>query len=203
MVQAAGIVLCGGRSSRMGRPKAWLPFGDEVLLQRVIRVLSEVINPIVVVAAPGQDLPRLPETIRVVRDEREHLGPLNGLAEGLAALDGLAEIAYLSSCDVPFLRPAFVRRIVESLGNSSICIPEVGGYKHPLAAVYRLEVLPVVRQLITENRLRPVFLAELLPTRVLQAADVIDVDPELISLRNVNTPEEYEAALRDAGQFTC
>jgi molybdenum cofactor guanylyltransferase len=200
MTGAAGIVLCGGRSSRMGRPKAWLPFGDEFLLQRVVRILSEVVNPIIVVAAPGQDLPRLPESIRIVRDESEFLGPLNGLAEGLAALDGLAEVAYLSSCDVPFLRPAFVRRIVESLGDSSICMPEVGGYKHPLAAAYRINVLPRVRQLLAENRLRPAFLAELVPTRIMREVDLADVDPDLSSLRNVNTPEEYEAALHDAAQ---
>jgi molybdenum cofactor guanylyltransferase len=199
MVQAAGIVLCGGRSSRMGRPKAWLPFGEEVLLQRVVRILSEVVNPIMVVAAPGQHLPRMPESIRIVRDEREYLGPLNGLAEGLAALDGLAETAYLSSCDVPFLRPTFVGRVVESLGDASICMPEVGGYKHPLAAAYRIDVVPVVQRLLAENRLRPAYLADLVPTRVLREADFVDVDPDLSSLRNLNTPEEYDRALRDAG----
>lgn len=201
MVQAAGIVLCGGRSSRMGQPKAWLPFGNEVLLQRVVRILAEVVNPIVIVAAPGQDLPLLPESIQIVRDEREYLGPLNGLAEGLAALDGLAETAYLSSCDVPFLRPAFVGRVVESLGDSSICMPEVGGYKHPLAAAYRIGVVPVVRRLLAENRLRPAYLADLVPTRVLREGDLVDVDPDLSSLRNLNTPEEYDRALRDAGQL--
>ena len=186
----------------MGRPKAWLPFGDEVLLQRVVRILWEVVDPIVVVAAPGQDLPLLPESIRVVRDERgEYLGPLNGLAEGLSALDGVAKIAFLSSCDVPFLQPAFVRRVIDLLGESSICVPEVGGYKHPLAAAYRVDVLPVVKRLLAENRLRPAFLAELVPTRVLYDADLTDVDPDLSSLRNVNTSEEYESALLDAGYF--
>jgi len=201
MSSAAGIVLCGGRSSRMGRPKAWLPFGDEVMLQRVVRLLSDVVNPVVVVAAPGQDLPQLPQSIRVVRDEREYLGPLNGLAEGLTALQTDAEIAYLSSCDVPFLRPAFVSRIIERLGASSVCMPDVGGYKHPLAAAYRVDVLPAVGRLLAENRLRPAFLAEIVPTQVLREADFVDVDPELVSLRNVNTAEEYDAALRDAGQF--
>src|SRR5215213_4616179 len=107
-----GIVLCGGRSSRMGRQKAWLPFGDEVLLQRVVRVLREVVEPVVVVAAPDQDLPPLPAGVLVARDDREYLGPLNGLAAGLAALGSRAGAAYLSSCDVPFLLPGFVRRVI-------------------------------------------------------------------------------------------
>jgi molybdopterin-guanine dinucleotide biosynthesis protein A len=200
MSHSAGIVLCGGRSSRMGRPKAWLPFGDEVLLQRVVRILSEVVHPIVVVAAPDQTLPELPRQTLIVRDEREYLGPLNGLAEGLAALPGRAESAYLSSCDVPFLRPEFVRRVMERLGEASVCMPEVGGYKHPLAAAYRVDVLPMVRRLLAENRLRPAFLTDLVPTCILRETDFVDVDPDLLSLRNMNTPEEYEAALRDAGQ---
>ena len=200
MDRAAGIVLCGGRSSRMGRPKAWLPFGDEVLLQRVVRILSDVVDPIVVVAAPGQDLPALPAGTLIARDEREHLGPLNGLAEGLAALEGRAKVAYLSSCDVPFLKPAFVRRVLERMGDASVCIPDVGGFKHPLAAAYRLDVLPAVRTLLRENRLRPVFLTEVVHSRILTATDFLDVDSDQSSLRNLNTPEEYEAALREIGQ---
>src|SRR5205085_12330412 len=100
-----GIVLCGGRSSRMGRPKAWLPFGTELLLQRVVRVLRDVVEPVVVVAAPDQEVPPLPVGVFRARDDREYLGPLNGLATGLAALHGQVAAAYLSSCDVPFLLP--------------------------------------------------------------------------------------------------
>lgn len=197
MGPAGGIVLCGGRSSRMGRPKAWLPFGDEVLLQRVVRVLGKVLDPVVVVAAPAQELPPLPPSVRITHDDREYLGPLNGLAAGLDALTGLADVAYLSSCDVPFLRREFVARVVDRLGEASICIPEVGGFLHPLAATYRVDLLPRVRALVEAGRLRPVFLAEGVPTRILREGDLEDVDAGLWSLRNVNTPEEYEAALRE------
>lgn len=197
MTRVGGIVLCGGKSSRMGRPKAWLPFGDETLLHRVVRVLSEVVEPVVVVAAAEQDLPPLPRSVLVARDDREYLGPLNGLATGLAALDGRADVAYLSSCDVPFLRATFVRRVVENLGDADVCLPEVGGFKHPLAAAYRISVLPKVRELIAANRLRPVFVTEMVPTRVLAATELAEED--LRSLRNLNTPEEYLAALREAG----
>lgn len=194
----AAIILCGGQSKRMGQPKAWLPFAGEIMLPRVVRLLGQVVAPIVVVAAPGQDLPPLPADVTVVRDEEKGRGPLMGLAAGLKALQGRAEAAYLSSCDVPFLRPAFVERLIELRGDHAICVPHVGDYHHPLAAVYRLDVLAEVERLLRENRLRPVFLFETVATRIVTAAELVDVDPALESLRNLNTPEDYQAAQRDA-----
>jgi molybdopterin-guanine dinucleotide biosynthesis protein A len=199
MTRVAGIILCGGRSSRMGRPKAWLPFGDELMLPRVVRLLGEVVSPIVVVAAPGQDVPPLPADIEIVRDEREGQGPLQGLLAGLTALDGRADAAYLSSCDVPFLRPAFVRRMIELLGDADVCVSRVGEYHHPLAAVYRAGVRAAVERLLAEGRLRPVFLFEAVPKRVVAADELSDADPTFSSLRNLNTPAEYEAALAEGG----
>ncbi len=197
MARVGGIVLCGGQSTRMGQPKAWLPFAGEIMLARVVRLLGEVAAPIVVVAAPEQPVPPLPADIRIVRDEEKGRGPLQGLAAGLAALAGHAEAAYLSSCDVPFLRPAFVRRLIELLGRHAICVPQVGAYHHPLAAVYRLEVLEAVDQLLAANRLRPFFLFEAVSTRIVQPTELADVDPTFQTLRNLNTPEDYQAALAE------
>jgi molybdopterin-guanine dinucleotide biosynthesis protein A len=199
MTEVAGIVLCGGQSSRMGRPKAWLPFAGETMLGRVVYLLGTVVSPVVVVAAPGQDVPPVPAGVEVVRDPERGRGPLQGLAAGMEALAGRVQAAYVSSCDVPFLRPAFVRRMVELLGDSRIAVPDVGGYRHPLAAVYRVEVLDVVRRLLAEDRLRPAFLFDQVPTRFVRASELEDADPGLQTLRNLNTPEDYEAALREVG----
>ena len=198
MTKFGGIVLCGGESKRMGKPKAWLPFAGELMLPRIVRLLSEAALPIVVVAAPEQELPPLPAEVRIVRDEETGRGPLQGLAAGLAALQGQAEAAYVSSCDVPFLRPAFVRRMIELLGTQQICVPHVGAYHHPLAAVYRVEVLDAIRGLLAKNRLRPVFLFDAVPTRVVDASELSDIDPAFETLRNLNTPDDYAQALRDA-----
>jgi molybdenum cofactor guanylyltransferase len=193
----AGIVLCGGQSKRMGRPKAWLPFAGELMLPRVVRLLGEAVQPIVVVAAPEQEVPPLSPEIQIVRDEEKGRGPLQGLLAGLAALQGRADAVYLSSCDVPFLQPAFVRQLINLLGEHAICVPRVGEYHHPLAAVYRLEVADTVRRLLAENRLRPLFLFEELPTRIVEANELQDVDPQFRTLRNLNTLEDYKSAVRE------
>ena len=194
-MRTAGVILCGGQSSRMGRPKAWLPVGGETMLARVVRLLGEVVSPLVVVAAPEQELPPIPADILIVRDPEKGRGPLVGIAAGLSALMGKADAAYVSSCDVPLLRPAFVRRMIDLLGDHIACVPEVGGYRHPLAAVYRVEVAAIAAELLAADKLRPAFLFERVATRVVRAEDFAEVDPEGESLRNLNTPEEYERAL--------
>ena len=203
MTSLGGIILCGGQSRRMGRPKAWLPFGPELMLQRVARLLGEVVGPVVVVAAPGQDVPELPARVAIVRDPVSDRGPLQGLAAGLAALPDGVDLAYATATDVPFLRPAWVGRLAELIGDHDLAIPEIGGYLHPLAALYRPKtVLPVVARLLSGGRLRPVFLLEDLEGLRVDAGMMRGVDPELGTLRNLNTPDDYLEALVQAGFAT-
>ena len=200
MSQLAALILCGGESRRMGRPKAWLPFGSETLLQRVVRVLGTVASPLVVVAAPGQDLPALSPSVQIVRDPVSHRGPLQGLASGLAALPDSVDLVYASATDAPFLRPEWVGRLAELIGDHDLAMPHVGGHDHPLAALYRRRaVLPAVLDLIAADRMRPIFLKDAVKTRVILEDEVRGIDPELDTLRNLNTPDDYERALRDAG----
>ncbi|WP_437647255.1 molybdenum cofactor guanylyltransferase [Sorangium sp. So ce362] len=200
----AGVVLCGGQSRRMGRPKAWLPFGGEALLQRVVRRLGEAAWPIAVVAAPGQELPPLPDGALLVRDPVEGRGPMQGIAVGLEAVAPLAERALVTSTDAPFLHPALVRRLAElQAGGPAIAVPRADGRHHPLCAVYACSVRGEAAALLAEGQLRLTTLFERARTLVagpellLEDPGLGAADPDLRSLRNVNTPEEYAAALRE------
>jgi molybdopterin-guanine dinucleotide biosynthesis protein A len=183
----------------MGVAKATLPFGAETMLQRVVRVLGSTVSPIVVVAARGQSLPALPDSVSVTHDERDAKGPLEGIRAGLARLPESIDAAYITSCDVPLLVPAFVERMIDLLGSHDIAVMEVDGFPHPLSAVYRRTILPQVESLLAADRLRPVFLFEAVRTRRVKPDEMVGVDPGLQTLRNLNTPEDYRAALADAG----
>ena len=196
---AAGIVLCGGKSTRMGSPKAMLPFGPETMLQRIVRLLGSVVTPIVVVSARDQALPMLPGYARIARDEREGRGPLEGLRAGLKALPATVEAAYVTSCDVPLIVPGFVSLMVELLGDHDIAVMEVDGFPQPLSAVYRRALLPHVEALLASDRLRPAFLFDAVRTRRVSPAEVAAADPNLLTLRNLNTPDDYRDALALAG----
>jgi molybdopterin-guanine dinucleotide biosynthesis protein A len=167
------------------------------MLQRVVRLLATAVSPIVVVAAAHQPLPELPGEIIVARDEQEGRGPLEGLRAGLKALPPGVEAAYVTSCDVPLLVPDFARRLIDLLGDDDIAVMEIESFPHPLSAVYRRTTLSYVEELLAHDRLRPVFLFEAVRTRRVRPAEMMSVDPDLLTLRNLNTREEYEAALRE------
>ena len=201
------VVLCGGQSSRMGSPKAWLDFEGEPLLVRVVRRMAEVASPIVVVAAPGQVIPGLPGGVLVVRDPVSGRGPLQGIAAGLDALVGRAEAAFVSSTDAPFIHPALVRRLhALRQGSFDIAVPRARGHSHPLSAIYGLEVRAEIAALLAADRLRLLSLCERVRTifadeaLLLEGDELRAADPELLSLENVNTPEEYAAALARVGR---
>lgn len=198
-MNAGGIVLCGGRSTRMGTSKALLAFGTETMLQRVVRLLGTIVSPIVVVAAPQQLLPALPPGVILARDEQEGRGPLEGLRAGLKALPANVEVAYLTSCDVPLLVPAFVLRMLELLGDCDVAVMETEGFTHPLSAAYRRSTLPHVEGLLARDRLRPAFLFDAVRTRRVRLEEMTAVDPQLLTLRNLNTRQDYLAALSVAG----
>ena len=195
----AGIVLCGGESRRMGQPKATLPFGDEVMLERVLRVLGEVVDPRFVVAAPSQSLPILPPEVTLIRDRTEGRGPLEGLYCGLQAACAIAEVAYVTACDVPLLKPSFVSRIIDLLDTWDVVVPVEGAFHHPLSAVYRTRVSDTIRELLERNECRLISFYDRVATRRIDVAELRDVDPQLQSLMNVNSPEDHAAALRLAG----
>ena len=202
MATAAGIVLAGGRSSRMGRPKAALEWHGSTLLRRVVGLVGRGVDgPVVVVRAPGQALPALPDDVEVVEDEREGRGPLQGLAAGLAAVRDAAPAAYVSSTDVPLLHPRFVRRVLAALDDDvDVVLPHAAGFPHPLAAAYRTTLVDAVARLISEDRMRPAFLFEACRVRRLDESDLLEdpalaaLDPGLDSVLNLNAPADYQAA---------
>jgi molybdenum cofactor guanylyltransferase len=202
MQHAAGIVLAGGRSSRMGTPKASLEWHGSTLLRRVAGLVQRSVGgPVIVVSAPGQELPALPAGIEVVEDSREGRGPLQGLAAGLASVGDRAVVAYVSSTDVPLLHPRFIRHVLAAFDHDvDVVLPVAGGFRHPLAAAYRVALVDAVERLIAEDRLKPAFLFDecrvrRLDDRALLADPVLAaLDPHLASVLNLNEPADYEAA---------
>jgi molybdenum cofactor guanylyltransferase len=186
------VILAGGRSSRMGRPKALLPFDGEPLIVHLVRRLQPLFERIVVVAAPGQDLPALPVTS--VHDEVAHQGPVGGICYGLRAVDDA--FAFVTSCDSAFLNTSLVMHLVSQMDDVDVVVPRWDGRLQPLVAVYRTSLIPRLQQQLANGERRPVSLFERVRTRYVDEAEVRRFDPAGDSFFNMNRPEDYTEALR-------
>ena len=194
-----GIVLCGGYSRRMGRPKHLLPFGQRTMLEHVVSRLSEAVSPVVVVSAAGQELPRLPADVLITHDEIPDAGPLAGILAGLEALGDSTAAAFATSCDSPLLQTNFVLAMINSLGSHLLAIPRQGKYLHPLAAIYRTGLAETIRSLLAEGQRRPGCLLDHVSSIEIDVASLAHADPHMDSLRNINTPAAYKAMLDECG----
>jgi molybdopterin-guanine dinucleotide biosynthesis protein A len=187
---AGAVVLAGGGSRRMGRPKALLDWHGSTLVERVAGLLARVAAPVVIVAAPGQQLPDVPGAETAV-DANPGRGPLEGIAAGLRALQGRCDRAFVAATDLPLMHPAFASAVLDALEEGDAAAPESGGRVHPLAAAYRISRLELAEHLLAAGELRASALAQGSGTRVLPAAEL----PHPESLRNVNTPDDYRTLL--------
>jgi len=198
-LKVGGIILCGGESSRMDYPKALLPLGSELMLQRVVRIVSSVVSPVIIVASREQELPQLPESVTVIFDRESGAGPLSAIGQGLAALQGQCDAAFVSGCDTPLIQVEFITKIVSALAENQLVMVREGKWYHPLAAVYRTSLIEPVQHLLSLNRRRPIDLAETVDSCFLDVEKLREVDPHLRGLQNINTRAQYFELLRETG----
>lgn len=193
-MQTAGIILAGGRSTRMGTPKALLEWHGSTLVQLAAEtVTATVTGPVIVMRARGQFLPPLPAATRVLDDRGT--GPLNAIEVGMAALDGHADRAIVCAVDAPFLTSTFLDTLLEALtADADVAVPFVQGRRHPIPAAFRLTVRPSVTRLVADGEQSVRALIDGCRCVDVSEDRLRAVDPTLASLRNLNTPDDYEAA---------
>ena len=202
MEGVAGILLAGGRSQRMGRDKASLPWHGSTLARRAAGLLARVAEPpVIVVCAPDQELPALPDWVQVARDPEPALGPLAGLAVGLAAAGPRAEVAAVCAVDAPLAHPAVLTALVGALGASPAVVPVSDGRPQPLFAVYRTELAFLAAALVADGERRASQLGEragarsVEPFELLVVDDVAAFDPAFASFLSFDDADAYEGAL--------
>jgi len=192
IADATAVVLTGGKSSRMGRPKALLTFDGEPLIVHIVRHLKRVFAETVVVAAPEQELPLLP--VALVRDQVAYQGPVSGIYHGLKA--ATKEVCFVTSCDAPFLDLALISHLLSEISDCDVVVPFWQERFQPLHAVYRRSVAPLLHEQLERGELRPIFLYDKVRTRKVHEDEIRTLDPEGMSFLNMNSPADYDSALQ-------
>ena len=194
----AGVVLAGGRGSRLGIPKADLQFMGEPLLIRVVRLLQQVTASVIVVAAPGQAV-ELPgrEAIQILHDDAPYQGPLAALHAALGSI--AANIAVVVACDMPFLSPQILRLQIDLLGSHDAVVPRVDGRAQTLHGVYRSSIAGLAGELVAKGERRLGALLEVLDVRYLREAEWSALCPDGSTFFNINSPHDLALATAMAG----
>jgi molybdopterin-guanine dinucleotide biosynthesis protein A len=188
------IVLCGGASKRMGSPKALLRVGGVPLLSRVCTSLAGMVTQIVVVSAPDQELPQLPDKTTVVEDAVPHGGPLSGVSRGFEALKETGGFTFVCGCDYPFLTEGFLLGLLDKVRREDV-VAVASDRPQPLCAWYRTQVLANASVLIERGEKRLSLLLKDLDLREVAVDEMQGVDVERVTF-SINTPDEYRRAER-------
>lgn len=188
MTGVSAAVMAGGRSRRMGRDKAWIEFEGRPLIARVIDVLREVADEVIIVANEA----RYEELgVRVVADRFPEGGALGGIATGVGAAQH--DLVLVAACDMPFTSAAVWRSLVERADGSDAVVPMIAGEYETLHALYTKRCLPAMESALASSRMRVIsFFPEVRVSEVGED-ELRAVDPDLRSFTNVNTPEELAA----------
>ncbi|MGH7880710.1 MAG: molybdenum cofactor guanylyltransferase [Candidatus Binataceae bacterium] len=195
------MILAGGRSVRMGRAKAALPFGRSTMLERLIAELIDEFGELIVIAAPRADETYAVEElirpwrgrIAILRDENPFAGPGPALIRGLRAAQH--PTVFACSCDLPFIRAAVARALCQSLADYDAAIPEINGRSQPLCAAYQQSAAATIARIVCGGEHRLTTITARLKRRRVGEAELRRIDPELRSFLNVNTPADYARAL--------
>lgn len=186
-----GLVVAGGQSRRMGTDKRQLFVGGQTWLQRIVERLSEVVDPVVVALGEGESTPPWYPEALVVRDRVSGEGPLRGIEAGLTAVQDRCESVFITSCDVPLIRAAVISRMVDALPRDfDAVVVRQANRVQPFCGVYRVGILPTITRALEQGERRLSRWLESLNVCWMESELLRDVDPELESLRDFDTPED-------------
>lgn len=191
----AGLVLIGGRSERMGRPKVLVELDGIPLWRRAVDALAPFVSDIVFLGNVTDFAP--PSPFRQIVDNPSGIGPLGGLVAGLEQSGYKHHL--LMAVDYPLVPPEFLRTLCDHAdGYDAVCGMN-GGFVEPLVGYYHAGCAPVIRQMLQEGDSRTHRLIGRVKNLVIPEAEMLKIDPSKSTYFNVNTPSdllEAEARLR-------
>lgn len=191
-MEATGIILAGGKSSRMGTNKALLEINGKTVIETICEELDSIVNNIIIVTNSFEDYQYLGR--KMVQDEWKEMGPLAGIHAGLSASE--TEQNLIVACDLPFISAELGTILLEQLSDYDAVVPEISGQLHPLFAAYRKDVKKEVENALKQNKLRIRGIFQNIHVKRLDETELrkLDYSIDEADIFNMNHPNEYEQA---------
>jgi molybdenum cofactor guanylyltransferase len=186
----AGIILAGGLNSRMGgRNKARLSFQGQTILDRLIRLLRDFFDPLLIVTNQPRDY--LDEGLTLVTDLIDIRSSLTGIYTGLFYAP--RPQAFITGCDMPFLKRELLELVIKNREDRwDVVVPVTAEGYQPLAAIYSRRCLEPIADQLAGRQLKVSQFYSRVAMKKIPEASVRQVDPELESFFNINTPSDLD-----------
>ena len=185
-----GVILAGGKSSRMGQNKALMLLGGKRLVDRVVEVMRSVFDDLLMVTNTPDVYADL--GVPMMRDVWPEKGSLGGVYSAIYHV--ATPYCLVVACDMPFLRTAVLRYLITQMADYDVVVPDVLGELQTLHAIYSKACLQPIERCLEMNRLRIVGFFPEVRVRTITASELEPYDPALLAFQNLNTPEEFQAA---------
>ena len=189
-----GIILAGGKSTRIGYNKSFLKIGECYLIDRVIDILSQFTSSVLIVTNEDQfDLVKT-HTLRarVLEDICPGKGPLGGIYTGLFYAENAQSLVV--GCDMPFLNSDLINYLIDRAADFDTVVPRIGNMIEPLHAVYSKNCMPSIESLIHAGKLQISKLFDLVDTKYVMESEINMFDPDHLSFLNINTESDLTKA---------
>ncbi len=190
----SAIVLAGGRSSRFGADKAFLPVEGQPLVARTVHQLAALSDDLILVTNNPAPYRPLGLSVRLVPDERPGEGSLMGIYSGLKAARHPYALAV--ACDMPFLNLSLLRYMLSFVAGYDVIIPRSGDCLEPLHAIYGKTCLPFMAHLLEQGRRQIIAFFPEVRVRYVEEEEIGRFDPQHLSFLNVNTPADWARVQR-------
>ena len=183
-MQATGIILAGGKSSRMGEDKGLVLLNGKPMIQYVIEALKEVVSDIIIISNNASyNKFRIPVYADIIKDK----GPVGGIYTGL--YHSKTQLNFCISCDVPMISSDFILWLLKRSGNASITLPMYKDKIHQMIGVYSKQVLSNFKESTEKEHLK------LSQVNKDMACEIIDIEKEYANFdelifSNINTKNE-------------
>lgn len=197
MISYSVAIQAGGKSSRMGQDKGLMPFGEITLVEYIYQQISTLGEGVFIVSNNQEEYQKF--NLPVFSDVHKDIGALGGIHTILSHMK--SEYCLVLACDMPFVNLELVSFMLSEAANHDVVVPRLGrdDFLEPFKAVYSKKCLSAVEAAIEDGRRRVISFFANVRVRVVRPSEVKRFDPEYKSFINVNTPDEYERALRIAG----
>ena len=191
----SSIILAGGKSSRMGRDKAFLPFKGKPFLRHILETLAPVSSEIIIVANKDKSLYEplwqdLNVKVKFLTDKAPYEGPLNGIATASKAVSN--EKVFIATCDTPIIKPEVINFLLTKLTGYEGVIPVVNQKFQPLNTVYTKQAINKAQSIFERGEKSLMAWIKKLNVLSIEEKDILLYDPKLITYRSLNTPEDYQ-----------